>query len=277
MKTRSPLRWVGGKGGQNSMSAWINSFVRPHKIWIDGMCGGLSVTLGYEGPRRHEIANDVFPQLINFYKCLQTDANYLKWLIELYTNRKYSELIFNGESGYLNPIQDGNAFELATSFFVRNRMSRDGMFEEYTESPRVRRGMPEMQSSFLSALDSFEAFGSRIKNIQFSSMDILELIDYYKDYTECLIYLDPPYLHSKTTNRKTGDLYQFEVNEAFHIELLNLVRDAKCQIIISGYDEPLYCEMIPNFRVESKKVPVAMGGGAKKKNERIECLFLNTN
>lgn len=257
------------------MSAWINSYVRPHKIWIDGMCGGLSVTLGYEGPKRLEFCNDIFPQLINFYRCAQTDAYSLKEDIEFLSNRLYSEEVFNSCDNWNATVENYSAIEFASEFFIRNRMSRDGMFEEYTESPRIRRDMPEMQSSFLSALDSLEEFGSRIKNIIFLNMNILELLDYYKDHEGCSAYIDPPYLHSKTTKRKTGNLYQFEVNEDFHIELLNLVRDAKCQIILSGYDEQLYREMIPNFAVHLKEVPLAMGGATTKKNKRVEALFVS--
>src|SRR5215212_9386079 len=55
-----------------------------------------------------------------------------------------------------------------------------------------------------------------------------------------LVYLDSPYFVKRDYN------YVIDANdEGFHRELLRLCRKAKCMILLSGYDTPLYMEMLP--------------------------------
>lgn len=56
-----------------------------------------------------------------------------------------------------------------------------------------------------------------------------------------LVYSDPPYLHS---TRRTLDLYENEYTEAQHVELLDVLVQLPCFVIISGYESPLYRTML---------------------------------
>jgi hypothetical protein len=54
-----------------------------------------------------------------------------------------------------------------------------------------------------------------------------------------LVYCDPPYLHA---TRSSDRRYRFEYEEHDHLELLRLLKDLPCQVILSGYPSPLYDE-----------------------------------
>ena len=52
-----------------------------------------------------------------------------------------------------------------------------------------------------------------------------------------LIYCDPPYLlHTRTSRRR----YRFDYQEHDHIELLELLRQLPCRVMLSGYPSALY-------------------------------------
>ena len=59
-----------------------------------------------------------------------------------------------------------------------------------------------------------------------------------------LIYCDPPYLlHTRTSRRR----YRFDYQEQDHIELLELLRQLPCQVILSGYPSALYDQWLAGW------------------------------
>ena len=266
MKLTSGLRYPGGKfyWGQ-----WIYSNIRPHTDWLDGMCGGLSVTLA-GSPDRGEVCNDLDSDLINYYRCVQDFPEELTARLDDFD---YSQESFDWAADYAGGDYVHPNVEYAAKYLIRNRMSRDGGMKQFTTSPRVRRGMPEMESSYLSAIDNILPLSKRIFNVVFTSVDILLLIDEWKKCKNAVIYLDPPYLISKTSKRKTKNLYKCEVDHAFHVKLLGAVQDSDAQVVISMYGDPLYLESLAEWNRVEKSVALNMGGAKKKKDGRVEYLW----
>ncbi|MCP3877866.1 MAG: DNA adenine methylase, partial [Sulfitobacter sp.] len=59
-----------------------------------------------------------------------------------------------------------------------------------------------------------------------------------------LIYCDPPYLlHTRTSKRR----YRFDYQEQDHIELLALLKQLPCQVILSGYPSALYDQSLEGW------------------------------
>lgn len=63
-----------------------------------------------------------------------------------------------------------------------------------------------------------------------------------------LIYCDPPYLHA---TRGRADLYAYEMTDAQHLELLSLLRELPCQVMISGYSSPMYAKALKGWNATS--------------------------
>ncbi len=55
---------------------------------------------------------------------------------------------------------------------------------------------------------------------------------------ETLIYLDPPYRFSVRKGQR--NLYKFEMSDDQHVQLLNLVLNCKCNVVISHYPDQVY-------------------------------------
>jgi DNA adenine methylase len=68
---------------------------------------------------------------------------------------------------------------------------------------------------------------------------------------DALVYCDPPYLLSTRKNRR---YYQFEMSDADHARLLDVLKALPCYVMISGYDSELYRGALHGWRVCSYRV-----------------------
>ncbi|MGY3308680.1 DNA adenine methylase [Pantoea ananatis] len=59
-----------------------------------------------------------------------------------------------------------------------------------------------------------------------------------------LIYVDPPYVHS---TRKSSRIYRHEYTDEDHQQLLEKLLSLPCKVMISGYDNPLYAEVLSSW------------------------------
>ncbi|HEX8636999.1 MAG TPA: DNA adenine methylase [Pyrinomonadaceae bacterium] len=67
---------------------------------------------------------------------------------------------------------------------------------------------------------------------------------------EVLIYADPPYL--KTVRKSKRPIYKYEFwTETEHEKLLTFIKSLPFNVMISGYDSPLYNEMLSTWRKAS--------------------------
>ena len=60
-----------------------------------------------------------------------------------------------------------------------------------------------------------------------------------------LVYCDPPYLHATRTSTRR---YRFDYTEQHHIELLALLKQRPCPVILSGYPSTLYDQTLDDWR-----------------------------
>lgn len=60
-----------------------------------------------------------------------------------------------------------------------------------------------------------------------------------------LVYCDPPYLHE---TRSSDRRYRFDYEAQDHRELLGLLRNLPCRVILSGYPSALYDEWLPGWQ-----------------------------
>lgn len=59
----------------------------------------------------------------------------------------------------------------------------------------------------------------------------------FVDSLQTLVYCDPPYVHS---TRKDYNLYKHEMTDDDHVELIEVLLDLDCYVMLSGYWSPLY-------------------------------------
>ncbi|KPN64242.1 hypothetical protein SAMN04488527_101242 [Aliiroseovarius crassostreae] len=116
--------------------------------------------------------------------------------------------------------------------------------------------------------------GSKSCEYRLFQDDALELLPSMKrvlaesvliDQPDTLIYADPPYVMG---TRKGGELYDFEMSDEDHQQLLSILTEARCMVMISGYRSPLYDDALGHFhRVDYQ--------ANTRRGQVTECLWMN--
>ena len=162
--------------------------------------------------------------------------------------------------------------EHARRFFVRCRLSLGGRGRAFSYTQhRVRRGMPDVVSGFLSAIDEqLPRIVERLRPVQIVCMDALKVIDLW-DSPDTLFYCDPTYLPSA---RASAAVFEHELTEADHRVLAAKLATLKGKAVLSGYPSPLYAELYGGWRRLLFDLPNNAAGGSRKRR-MTECVWLN--
>ena len=91
-------------------------------------------------------------------------------------------------------------------------------------------------SEWLSAVDGLPDVHARLRRVLIENIPAVDLI-LREDAPGTLFYCDPPYLH-ETRTATAG--YAFEMAEADHRDLLDVLRQCKGKVVLSGYPSALY-------------------------------------
>ena len=78
----------------------------------------------------------------------------------------------------------------------------------------------------------------------FETRDAIAFLKSYQFTGDELVYCDPPYMHG---TRKVLDLYDFEMTDTEHGELLATLRQLPCMVMVSGYHTRFYEERLSDW------------------------------
>lgn len=112
--------------------------------------------------------------------------------------------------------------------------------------------------------ETLQLAAERLVGVQIEKLPAIELIKRY-DTPDVFIYADPPYLHETRKNY----LYKYEMTDAEHLELLEILKNHPGPVMISGYESELYNDMLSDWR-KVKKETLAEGG-----LKRTEVIWMN--
>lgn len=260
-----------------------------HLNYVEPYAGGLSVLLnrdpadeslwlpGHDGVS--EVANDLDRDLMNFWKVLQTPQWFLPFH-RLCEATPFSEIEWQDASlEFLEwPSHDSNVSDAVVrswKFFINCRMSLAGRRKGFTgiTKTRVRRGMNNEVSAWLSAVDGLPDVHARLKRVMILNRDALEVLRQF-DVPSTFAYCDAPYLHS--TRVTTSDYGRYEMSVESHRQLLDVLSNFKGKFALSGYPSELYEDYAKQngWRVAKFTVPNNAAGGEKKR-AMTECLWMN--
>lgn len=261
-----PLKFHGGK---SYLAKWIVSHFPTHTHYLEPFFGGGSVLLSKPDADVSETVNDLDNKLTTFWSVLRNPATFNQLVLRLECTPFSDESFWASQFAQESP----DPVLVAAGYFVRNRLSRQGLAKDYaTPTRRTRRRMHEGVSAYLSAIEGLPEVHERLQRVEVRNMHAVDFIRKY-DHESALFYCDPPYLPETRTAR---DAYRHEMDDAMHLELLKTLSEINGKFILSGYPSDMYGEvaLANGWRVDTVEIDNKAGSGETKR-KMVECLWMN--
>lgn len=245
-------------GAKNRLAPWIVRYIPKHDVYLEPFAGSLAVLFNKE--RCHiETVNDLDGEVTNFFQILRDRTDELEFLISLtpFSRREYEKAYEPCESD----IEKARRFAVKCWMgFGCGNLYRNGFKSgQQTHSPNPAKAWSELP-------ETMKLAAQRLKGVQIENLPAVELIKRY-DTKDVFIYADPPYLHGTRKNY----LYKHEMSDAEHEKLLKLLVEHPGKVLLSGYDNDLYNDILSRWS-KVQKITRAEGG-----RRRIETLWMNYN
>jgi DNA adenine methylase len=162
---------------------------------------------------------------------------------------------FSRQEFYRAVSADGNlkrqsGLERARLFFVRARQARTGLAQTASLGRWAnckntsRAGMSGAVSRWLGSVADLPEIALCLLRVQIENRPAIEIVPLYDDQ-ETLFYCDPPYVHSTRGDEKA---YGFEMKDAGHRDLAQVLSRVKGKVAISGYRCDLMKELYKDWR-----------------------------
>jgi DNA adenine methylase len=278
------LKWHGGK---HYLTRLILELMPPHLHYVEPFFGGGQVLFARDPADRRlwwtgltsdgrkadgvsEVVNDLHGDLMNFYRVLKDPETFplLRQRLEL---TLHSEWEWQAARDLLAG-PDGDAVGRAAALFTLCRQSLAARMKAFapTVRTRLRGGRNDAVNGWWGAIDGLPAAHERLKDVRILNRPALKVIR-DEDTPATLFYCDPPYPHPTRTARK---VYDFEMTEADHRELLDLLLSVRGKVMLSGYPSRLYDEALAGWTRHTDDKP-NNASGAKVKGRETEVVWCN--
>jgi DNA adenine methylase len=279
---RAPVQWFGGKS--KMIKKLMNHVPLGGKPYCEPFMGAASLFFA-RPPAPVEVLNDTDGDLVNLFKCLQDKDTFDELAHKLrYTLFARAEFI---ES--IKILQDKSITDKmlrAWAFFVKINMgisnvsnSSGGWSRAFISS----RGCACNINNWLMRLTMLEDWHKRLIMAQIDNRDALDVIKYW-DTDETVFYIDPPYI---LDTRKSKNVYNQELNNDYHKNLVQVILDCKGAVVLSGYDHEMYLPLIEagwnctkyhtvcHAAVRSRNSKLQGKNSAMQHVPRTECVYSN--
>jgi DNA adenine methylase len=276
MALTPPLKWHGGKA---YLATRIVELMPQHLHYAEPFFGGGSVLFArdpdvdsqsmFADQGVSEVVNDLNHRLTNFWRVLQDEDKFAKFY-RIIESMPLSRLEWQDAHAR---IDTGDAVQDAIAFFVNCRQSLAGRQDSFTglTRTRTRRRMNGDVSAWLSVVDGLPEVHRRLRRVVIENRPAVEFIQ-AEDTPGTLYYCDPPYMHE---TRASTDVYDFEMTDRQHEELLSVLKGCQGKVMLSGYPCPLYDRQLRDWSRHVFDLPNHAAGGKTKerKSEVVWCNF----
>ena len=260
-------------GGKSRLAPWIVSLLPRHRVYVEPFAGSAAVLFA-KPPSTHEIINDLYGDVVCFFRVLREQPEELEVACRLTPYARDEYLAADLDEEGLDDL------ERARRWWVRSSQSFAQTAKIGTGwSTSVQRGSNNARSVW-NRLGRFAAAAERLGAVTIENRDALEVIAAY-DVDGGVIYCDPPYLGSTRTSvaggrRPKGDYaHEFAAPEQ-HETLAETLMRCRATVLVSGYPSALYDELYEGWsRVERQVLCRASNGRSGRNFHRTEVLWSN--
>lgn len=240
----------GWYGGKYSHLDWLLPLLPKTTHYCEPFGGSAAVLINRE-PAPVETYNDIYGEVVNFFRVLREQKEELIEAIGLTPfSRAEFEAAIKDDSAKLSEL------ERARRFYILARQVRTGLAQKASAGRWAhclltsRAGMAGAVSRWLGAVEDLPLIAQRLLRVQIENAPAIEVIKRY-DSDETLFYCDPPYPHE---SRGDSNAYANEMNDNQHRELAEVLHSIKGKVAISGYKCSLMEELYGDWHfVESEE------------------------
>jgi DNA adenine methylase len=269
--TGSPLKWHGGKAYlAGKICELMESLPIPHTHYVEPYGGSLAVLFERNPEYCSEVVNDLHQELMNFWNVLKDPCTFIRFVRYIQATPFSEQTWQTADTLRKHGV---TSIDRALGFFIACRQSRAGCFDSFAtlSRTRIRRGMNEQVSAWLTALEGLPNVHARLQRVVLLNRPALDVIR-QQDGPKTLFYLDPPYLHA---TRTTIGQYDYEMTDEQHTDLLLLLTQIQGKFLLSGYPNEMYDSYANryNWQVFDFDLPNNAAGGDEKRRmtERVWC------
>ena len=252
-------------GGKYSKLDFILPNLPKSRMFVDVFGGSASVILN-KNPSNKNIYNDLNSRICTFFRQLRDNPEELIRLLKLtpYSREEFEKSFDDGKFSDV---------EIARRFFVQISMEFNSSPNSDKTSWKSPNGKKTYNLTYLNKVNNLELLVERLRTIAIENAPAIETIKRY-DNKETLFYIDPPYVFRE--RKKKSQMYDYEMTDKEHIELIELLKNIEGRAVISGYDSKLYNEHLDGwFKIKNKPTQVPTSTQLGISRTQVETLWLN--
>ena len=211
------------------------------------------------------IYNDLNSKICTFFRQLRDNPDELIKLLKL-TPYSREEFEKSFDDGKFSDVEIARRFFLQISMVFNSIYGKSGW-----KSPNLK--TTSFNLSYLNSVNNLELLIEKLRTIAIENAPAIETIKRY-DHKETLFYIDPPYVFSERLDK--SKVYDHEMTDGEHIELINLLKTIESRAVISGYDSKLYNEHLDGwFKIKNKVTQTKATTHTGNLKYQTEILWLN--
>lgn len=227
-------------GSKWSLAKWIVSLFPEHHSYVEPFFGSGAVLFN---KRRSNIetVNDLDGNVVNLFEWIRKDPERLAH--EIYFT-PYARQVYEDA---FSAVPE-SSFEKAVNFYIRLNMGHG--FRTNGEKVGWKNDVQGRERAYAAREwcilpDRILQAAERLRGVQIECMDAVKLIQRFNN-PKVLIYCDPPYVLST----RHGKQYRCEMDNDQHEQLLDALMAHAGPVVLSGYDNNLYDDMLQGWHRE---------------------------
>lgn len=265
--TRPPFGYFGVK---IRVAGQIISGLPKHNAWVEAFCGSAALTLA-KPPSPIEVINDYDDQVVNVFEQLRCNA---KQLCEAVALTPYSRAEFEAARGLTwvaDPLESARRFLVATMMTINATIGEKGRCGFSFSNSYSRGGREARVNRWYKLPERLEQVVERLRGVRVEKREACDLLAIFADRPATLVYLDPPYYVQREHK------YVIDANDReYHARLLDACNRARCMILLSGYENELYDELLkPADGWTRREIRARTKNATGQDSERTEILWMN--
>jgi len=276
-KVKPPANYFGGKYG--SIGDVVAQLLPPHKFYVEPF-GGMAGVMFHKTPSLVEVYNDLDSRLVNLFRVLQEKKS-SKDLIGLLKNTLFSREEYIRAHQLLKEDYRGSDWPLACAWATIVALSQG--IQPSMRHNGFRNGGSKYETSVARLWKkrnlNLPAVTERISDWIIENQSAEKIMLRY-NVEDAVIFCDPPYVHSsKNLNSQAKQVkdYKCEMTDLEHELFLIVANHLKAKVIICGYDNQLYNDLLKDWHRVDIEVISGMAAALPNADDgrRTEVLWAN--